>query len=155
VKHGLQQQIAQFTAQPVPIAALYRVGDFVSLFNGIGGDAGEILLDIPGASRIWIAQPRHDRDEPGQPTRGVVDKSIVSHCSAFVVGVARTLTRTGGKSPASAGAGRGDGRKDEYFCQEETRRASPVRERARGGLLRAGAGGMSAAKPGVLMTGDA
>ncbi len=92
MKDRLQKQIPQLRAQLLPVSPFDGVGNLKSLFNGIGGDAGEILFDVPGAARVGVAQPRHDRNQPGQPAVGVVNEGIVSHCSAFVFGVECTLT---------------------------------------------------------------
>ena len=63
----LQQQIAQFPLKLAPITPGDGIGDFISLFNGIGGDAVEILLDIPGAARLGVAQAAHDFEQPFDP----------------------------------------------------------------------------------------
>ncbi len=63
VERHLQQQVAQLVAQLGPIAAIDRIGHFVSLFDRVGRDRGEILLHVPRATALGIAQPRHDREQ--------------------------------------------------------------------------------------------
>ncbi len=66
VVDDLEQQIAQLLLQLAHLAALDGVGDLVGFFDGVGGDAGEGLLDVPGAAALRVAQPGHDLDEPEQ-----------------------------------------------------------------------------------------
>ena len=63
VEHDLQQQVAQFVLQPVQVVAVDRVGDLVGLFDGVRGDCREILLQVPGAAVLRIAQAGHDRKQ--------------------------------------------------------------------------------------------
>ncbi len=63
MEHHLQQQVAEFVAQVVEVAAVDRVGDFVGFLDGVRRDGGEALLQVPGAAALWIAQPRHDRQQ--------------------------------------------------------------------------------------------
>ena len=65
VEYDLQQKIAQFVTQIAEIAARDRVRHLVGLFERIGGDGREILLEIPRAAAAWRAQRRHDFEEPG------------------------------------------------------------------------------------------
>src|SRR5690606_10132612 len=34
------------------------------LLDGVGGDGGEALLEVPGAAALRIAQPSHDPEQP-------------------------------------------------------------------------------------------
>ena len=63
VEDDLQQQVAQFILQPVQVVAVDRVGDLVGLFDGVRGDCREILLQVPGAAVLRIAQAGHDRKQ--------------------------------------------------------------------------------------------
>ena len=63
VEDDLQQQVAQLVAERRHVAMLDGVGDLIGFLDRIGRDAGEILLEIPGAAAFGIAQPRHDGDE--------------------------------------------------------------------------------------------
>ncbi len=63
VEHDLQQQVAELARQLVPGLPGDGVGDLVRLLDGVGGDRGEILLDIPGTAGRRIAQRRHDGDQ--------------------------------------------------------------------------------------------
>ena len=71
MKHHLEQQIPQLVLEVRHVAAIDRIGDLVSLFDRVGRDAGEILLDVPRTARRGIAQARHDREQPLQPHGGV------------------------------------------------------------------------------------
>ncbi len=46
----LQQQVAEFLAQIVEIAARNRVGDLIGLLDRVGRDRCEILLEVPRAA---------------------------------------------------------------------------------------------------------
>ena len=63
VEHGLEQQVAQFVLQVGHVVAADRVGDLVGFLDGVGRDAGEILLQIPRAAAVRIAQRRHDGEQ--------------------------------------------------------------------------------------------
>ena len=63
-RHDLELKIAEFVGQSVHVAARDCVCDFVRFLNRIGGDGREILLAIPFASSVRIAEPAHDRNEP-------------------------------------------------------------------------------------------
>ena len=79
MKHHLQQKIAQFAAQLVPVGTLDGVGDLVSLFDGVGGDGAEILLDVPRAAAVGIAQPAHDLEQSGHAAVGVMSCRVFWH----------------------------------------------------------------------------
>ena len=51
VVDDLEQEIAELILEPVDILACNRVGDFVGLLDGVGGDARETLLHIPRTTR--------------------------------------------------------------------------------------------------------
>ncbi len=59
----LQQQIAKLVAQRGHVPPVDRVGDLVGLFDGVGRDGGEVLLQVPGAAVLRVAQAAHDRQE--------------------------------------------------------------------------------------------
>ncbi len=63
VEDHLQQEIAQFLAKCVAVAALDGVGYLVGFLNGVGRNRAEILLDVPRAALGRMAQLRHDRDQ--------------------------------------------------------------------------------------------
>ena len=63
VKHHLQQEIAEFVAQIVEIAARDGVGDLVGFLDGVGRDGRKILLEIPRAAGAGRAQRRHDLEQ--------------------------------------------------------------------------------------------
>jgi len=65
MEHRLEQQVAQFAAQFVPGLALDGVGDLIGFFDRIGGDAGKVLFQVPGAAGGRIAQAAHDFQQPG------------------------------------------------------------------------------------------
>ncbi len=68
----LQQQIAQFTPQPLHVAVRDRLGDLVLLLDGVGRDGGEILLDVPGAAADRRSQAAHDFQQAGDVAGGGV-----------------------------------------------------------------------------------
>ncbi len=49
MEDDLEQEIAELVLEIVHVAARDRLGDLVGLFDGVGRDRGEVLLDIPGA----------------------------------------------------------------------------------------------------------
>ena len=59
----LQQEIAEFVAEVVEIAARDRVGDLIGFLDGVGRDRRKILLEVPRAAGDGRAQRRHDLDE--------------------------------------------------------------------------------------------
>ena len=54
------------------VAALDRVGDLIGFLDRVGRDRREILLAVPRAAAIGIAQPRHDGEQAlqGRPFGG-------------------------------------------------------------------------------------
>ena len=56
----LQQQIAQLSFQIRHISARNGIGDLIGLFDRIGGNGAETLLNIPRAARVRVAQATHD-----------------------------------------------------------------------------------------------
>ena len=60
VEDHLKQQITKLILKAVHIILLNRFGDFVSFFDGVGGDGFKGLLHIPGAAVFWIAQCFHN-----------------------------------------------------------------------------------------------
>ena len=71
MEHDLQQQVAELVAQVLEIAARDRVGDLISLLDGVGRDRFEVLLQVPGAAGAGRAQRRHDFKEPGDIAGGL------------------------------------------------------------------------------------
>ena len=63
LEDDLQQQIAELVADIVDIAALHGIRHLVGLFDGVGRDRREVLLDIPGAAGFRITQLPHDFDD--------------------------------------------------------------------------------------------
>ncbi len=63
MKHHLQQEIAEFVAQIVEIAARDRLGNFIGLLDGVGCDGREILFEVPRATAAGSSQRRHDLDQ--------------------------------------------------------------------------------------------
>ena len=54
VKHHLKQHVAQLISDLRKIFGSYRISQLVCLFNGVGDNRVEVLLQIPGASRIGV-----------------------------------------------------------------------------------------------------
>ena len=69
MKHDLKQEVAQFVAEIVEVAARHGIGDFVGLFDRVWRDAGEILLKVPWAAGARGAQRRHDLQQPSDIAR--------------------------------------------------------------------------------------
>ena len=64
MEHDLKQQIAELVLQRRHVAALDRIGDLIGLLDRVGRDRREILLAVPRAAALRVAQPRHDREQP-------------------------------------------------------------------------------------------
>ena len=60
VEYDLQQQVAQFVAQRVEVGPVDRIGHFVGFLDGVRRNAGEVLLQVPGAAGFRVAQRRHN-----------------------------------------------------------------------------------------------
>ena len=63
--NDLQQEIAQFLAEVIEIAARDRVRYLIGLLDRVGRDRRKILLEVPGAAGHRRAQRRHDLDQTG------------------------------------------------------------------------------------------
>ena len=63
VEHHLQQEIAEFVAQIVEIAARDGVSDFIGFLDGVGRDGRKILLEVPRAAGAGRSQLRHDVEQ--------------------------------------------------------------------------------------------
>ncbi|MDT4788914.1 hypothetical protein FQZ97_213020 [compost metagenome] len=59
VIHHLEQQVAKFTGQMVEVATLDGVGHLVGFLDRVRNDAGVVLLQVPGAAILRVAQPGH------------------------------------------------------------------------------------------------
>ena len=70
VEHDLEQEVAQLLAQIGEVAAGDGVGHLVGLFERVGRDGREVLLQVPGAAGAGRAQRRHDLQEPGDVAGG-------------------------------------------------------------------------------------
>ena len=60
----LQQEVAQFLAEVIEIAARDRVGYLIGLLDGVGRNGRKILLEVPRTARHRRAQRRHDFEQP-------------------------------------------------------------------------------------------
>ncbi len=63
VEDHLEEEVAQLVAQVGQVAPLDGVGHFIGLFDGVGGDGGEGLLQVPGAAVLRVAEAGHDVEE--------------------------------------------------------------------------------------------
>ena len=61
----LQQEIAEFLAQVVEIAARDGVGDLIGFLDGVGRDRRKVLFEVPRAAGDGRAQRRHDFEQAG------------------------------------------------------------------------------------------
>ena len=82
VEDHLQQQVAQFVLQLAQLAAVDRIGDLVGFLDGVGGDAGEVLLQVPRATAGGIAQRRHDPEQGGDVASIV--RPWIAHAGSIV-----------------------------------------------------------------------
>jgi hypothetical protein len=64
MEHHLEQQIAEFVAQRRHVTGHAGLRHLIGFLDRVRRDRGEILLDVPWAALLRIAQPRHDRDQP-------------------------------------------------------------------------------------------
>ncbi len=63
VVDDLEQQVPQLAGQMIEVAALDGIGHLVGLFQGMRHDARVVLLQIPRAAMLRIAQPGHEVQE--------------------------------------------------------------------------------------------
>lgn len=70
VEHDLEQQVAELVLEILEIAAIDGVRDLVGLLDGVGRDAGEVLLQVPRTAGAGGAQRGHDRDQVRDVARG-------------------------------------------------------------------------------------
>ncbi len=61
----LQQEIAQFLAEVIEIAARDRVRYLIGLLDRVGRDRRKVLLEVPRTTGHRRAQRRHDLNEAG------------------------------------------------------------------------------------------
>ena len=76
MEDDLQQEVAQFVAQVIEVAARDGVGDLVGLLDGVGRDGRKILLEIPRTAASGGAERRHDFEEPGDVAGRSHDRSL-------------------------------------------------------------------------------
>ena len=60
----LQQEVAEFLAEVIEIAARDRVGYLIGLLDGVGRNGRKILLEVPRTAGHRRAQRRHDFEQP-------------------------------------------------------------------------------------------
>jgi hypothetical protein len=63
MKHHLQQEIAEFVAEIVEIAARDGVDDLVGLLDRVGRDGRKGLFEVPGAAAAGCPKPRHEFEQ--------------------------------------------------------------------------------------------
>src|SRR5438477_12302093 len=68
-ENGLEQKMAEFLGQPIPIAGIDGVEDFVGFLQEIGLDCVEIRFAVPRAA-AGGAEARHDLEEPRKAGSG-------------------------------------------------------------------------------------
>ena len=66
VEHHLQQQVAELVAEIVEVAAVDRIGNLVGFLDGVRGNGREVLLQVPWATSLRVAQARHDDQQAFQ-----------------------------------------------------------------------------------------
>src|SRR5688572_13525323 len=67
----LQDEVAKLIAQLIKVFALDGIRDFVSFLDRVVADRRKILLEIPWAAAIRIAERRHDLDKAGKFAAGL------------------------------------------------------------------------------------
>ena len=72
LKHHLQQQIAQFIADVLQIAALDGVGCLIGFLDSVGCDRFKGLFDVPRAPFFRVAQMAHYLDDPIERVTNVI-----------------------------------------------------------------------------------
>ena len=70
VEDHLEQHIAELLADLRVVAALDRIDQLVTLFQCVRRDGGEALLEIPRATALGVAQPRHHGEQVGHAVTG-------------------------------------------------------------------------------------
>ena len=60
MKHDLQEEIAQFVLEGDHIVSRAGICDFIGFLDRVRRNRLEILRDIPRATTLRVAQPRHD-----------------------------------------------------------------------------------------------
>ena len=63
VEHHLQQEVAEFVAEVIEVAAGDGVDDLIGFLDGVGSDGCKILLEIPGTAAAGRSQRRHDIEQ--------------------------------------------------------------------------------------------
>jgi hypothetical protein len=66
MKHDLELKIAEFIRERVHVTPIDRIGDLIRFLDRVGRDRREILLQIPRAAMLRIAETAHDLDETFQ-----------------------------------------------------------------------------------------
>src|SRR5262249_44766234 len=67
-KDDLKQQITELVPERRHVAARDRVGHLIGLLDRIRRDRRKILLPVPRATALRIAQSRHDREQTVERT---------------------------------------------------------------------------------------
>ena len=95
MENHLEQEIAKLVPERRHVLALDGVGHLIGFLDRIGGDGGEVLLQVPRAAALGIAELGHDRHQP-------VDRGF----QAFVVhdGRLRIDSESRGRRDVSEGA---------------------------------------------------
>ncbi|MCY1242164.1 hypothetical protein D9M72_551090 [compost metagenome] len=63
MEHHLQQQIAEFVAEVVHVAALDGIGNLIGFLDRVGFDRLEGLDDVPGATGFRLPERGHDIEQ--------------------------------------------------------------------------------------------
>jgi hypothetical protein len=66
----LQQQVAELLLEGGHVGTLDGVGDLIGFLDGVRRDRLEGLVDVPRAAVPAVAEPCHDRQQPGQRLLG-------------------------------------------------------------------------------------
>ena len=63
MKDNLQEKVAEFCFQIKHVVAIDRIGNLVRFLDGIRSDRCKILVTVPFATCLGVAQPCHDLQE--------------------------------------------------------------------------------------------
>ena len=75
VEDDLELKITKLVFQCLHVAAVDRVGHLIGFFDCVGGDGREILLQIPLAAALRVAEPAMIATSRSRFTRGPGDRS--------------------------------------------------------------------------------
>ncbi len=76
MKHHLQQEIAEFVAEIMEIAAHDGVHDLVGLLDGVRRDGRKGLFEVPGTAAAGRPSPAMSSSKPWMSREGVMSQPV-------------------------------------------------------------------------------